>query len=105
WGWSLEAYAGRFFHFGPIAAYADLRLGAAGAKLDIDVRSTVLGDVQTLSRNLITPLIAPRVGALIPLGQRFSFDVSASGTPFGLERAALFVGVSYQVGSEPSKKQ
>jgi hypothetical protein len=100
WGMSAEAYGGRFFNFGRAAVYADLRLGMTVAKIDVDVRSAMLGDVQTLSRSFLTPLIAPRVGALIRLGRGFSLDVSGSATPVGLERASLCVGFSYLAESQ-----
>jgi hypothetical protein len=95
WGAGVDAYAGRFFHFGPIAAYADLRVGGTFAKVDVDVRSAMLGEVQTMTRKLATPLVAPRIGAMIPLGRGLSFDISGSATPFGMERASLFAGISF----------
>lgn len=95
WGSDVEVFAGRSFDLGRFRPYLDLRLGATFVKTSIDVRSARVGEVATLTSALVTPLLAPRLGAQVRLTDRWALEVAGSFSPIGAAQASLFAGISF----------
>lgn len=95
WGASIELTGGYAFDLGRFVPYLDLRVGAEMVRTHIDVRSDRIGAVQTLDRQMTLPIIAPRAGVKIRLAGPVALDVSWSASPFGVERASFFAGLTF----------
>jgi hypothetical protein len=98
WGAQVEFFGGWALPFGRFTPYLDLRVGAQFTRTSITVRSAQLGEVQTMSRPFITPLLAPRLGVKILLAKPVSLDLAGSMSPIGIERASIYAGLTFSIG-------
>jgi hypothetical protein len=79
-----------------IAPYVDLRVGLSFVTSNLQLHSVQWGALGSTSYTLVTFLLAPRVGARIPLGENTFVDVNGSYAIFGLERATFSAGLGVQ---------
>lgn len=101
WGAQIELFGGWALPLGRFTPYLDLRVGAQFSRTSITVRSDQLGEVQTMNRQFTTPLLAPRLGVKILLAKPISLDLAGSMSPFGIERASVFAGLTFSFGGSP----
>jgi hypothetical protein len=97
YGFTVDASPGWEWHFGRFVPYAEMRLGVADVVPSVDVRSARLGPVQTLSRPIITAVVAPKIGLQYRLSEWVALDVSGSISPVGAEMMRLQAGVVFKM--------
>jgi len=95
---SFEVALGREFDAGPVIPYIDARVGLEDFIAELQLRSADYGFVGSTPYASVSFGFGPRVGLLVPLGERAFIDVSGTYQLVGPWRVGGWAGLGVMLG-------
>jgi hypothetical protein len=98
WALSIDPFFGRQWGLGSAWLYLELRAALNVLQANVKLQSDTYGLLGTTPYNGWSLGIGPRIGLLVPIGSHWFIDTNLYGSPLGIEKYAVTVGIGVSSG-------
>lgn len=105
WGETFDLFFGREWPLWGMRPYIDLRAALTVFQANVKLESDKYGVLGSTPYDGLSFGLGPRAGVTIPLGTYFFIDLSAYGSPIGVEKFASTLGIGISTAADPEPRK